>query len=285
MSNVVNMFAKANTVVAVNQDVVETIVSDHMKKAFTIKEEPIYLGNGSQVPSRKALYVDDKCVNIVADSYKVVQPKEVISTFEKTSGLNIDKVLTNPNTGAILIKSRMDNPYINGEEHTIDLTFYCGHDSKYRTLLSMQALRVACMNQMPAISANKGLWLMSEKHYRAFDLEKMRNLVEGLPLMITNFKAQYAALDDIQLSKKQFLELFVEHYKATDKQIDKMKEVYSFATGQREIKHETAYKAYNAVTYQLTHGGRKGVNGLEKNNIKNMNEAHSFFNVLTSLAA
>lgn len=258
-----------------------------MSHAFQIDERPIFStdenGMPIQIKNRKGLFVGNKNVNIVAPSYKIVQPADVIRTFENTSGLTIDRVLTNHNTGAILLKSSLENPFIDGEEHKIDLTFYTGHNGQYRTLLSLQALRVACFNQMPAIAGNKNLWLMSEKHYSSFNLEHMQSIIEQLPLMIANFKNQYVALKDINLSKKDFLELFATHYKATDKAIEKMSDVYSFARGQESLS-DNGYKAYQAITYDLTHNGRNGKNGLEKDNIKSMTEAHKFMQLLQSVA-
>lgn len=241
-------------------------------------------GNPFQVPNKKALIVDDQVINIVSDRYKVVQPSDVMRSFERTSGLTIDNVLSNPKTGGLLIKTRLASPKFLGEDHQIDLTFYTGHNGKYRTILTLQALRMACFNQLPAINSNKSLWLMNEKHYKDFDLLGMESLLDSIPLQLANFKSQYESLADISITKKQFLELFAEEKKATDKTIEEISSIYSFARGQRELSDNTAYKAYNAITYYNTHSKRASkTEQIERETFKNANDNHKFLNSMLAL--
>ena len=200
----------------INPDIEETIKAECKYKDFTtfnIIEESIYTVSAedriNQIPKKKALFVEDKCINIVGDKYKIVQPNDVIQAFQNSTGLTVDKILTNKNTGGLLLKSTLANPYLNGDEHKIDLTFYTGHNGQYRTFLSLQALRIACMNQLPAMNANKSLWLMNEKHYQSFSFDKLQKIIETLPLHMANFTNDYSKLIDIKITKKEFLELFV----------------------------------------------------------------------------
>jgi hypothetical protein len=260
-------------------------------KTFDIAEKDLFtIDNDTQVvtqiPKKKGLFVAEKCINIVADRYKVVQPNKVIEIFQNTTGLTVDKILTNPNTGGLLLKSTLSNPFLNGDEHRIDLTFYTGHNGQYRTFLSLQALRLACMNQLPALSKEKGLWLMNEKHYQSFSFDKLEAIIETLPLQLANFTNQYNQLSDIKITKKDFLEMFVQQYKvltdtkAGEKTINNISDVYSFAMGQSTITNDSAYKAYQAITFHNTHNGRNTANKVERDNITNMIDSQKWFGSL-----
>tara|TARA_R110002126_G_scaffold192495_6_gene340668 strand:+ start:499 stop:1470 length:972 start_codon:yes stop_codon:yes gene_type:complete len=273
---------------------VESVVDCKYKgfKTFDIAEKELFtIDNDTQaitkIPKKKGLFVAEKCINIVADRYQVVQPNKVVEIFQNTTGLTVDKILTNQNTGGLLLKSTLSNPFLNGDEHRIDLTFYTGHNGQYKTFLSLQALRLACMNQLPALSKERGLWLMNEKHYQAFSFEKLQGIIETLPLQIANFTNQYNQLSDIKITKKDFLELFVEQYKvlntkAGEKTMKNISDVYSFATGQDTIVNDSAYKAYQAITYQNTHNGRNTANKVERDNITNMIDSQKWFGNLLS---
>lgn len=252
-------------------------------KIFNIDEKPLFVeGSEIQVPNKKALLVNGKVINIVSDKYKVVQPSDVMRSFERTTDLTIDAVLSNTHTGGLLIKSRMMNPTINGEKHSIDLTFYTGHNGQYRTILSLQALRMLCMNQIPAISKNENLWLMNEKHYRDFDLQKMESLMDQAGHALIEWKQEYTGLLDIPLTARQFIELWQEETKATDKAVQKMADIYQFADGQSHL-GESVYKAYQAITYDLSHGRNSKIK-MEKENINNMATAKDWLTKLFEAA-
>ena len=300
-SNVINLFQKAavvnNPMVVVPQqtEVVKEPCKFEGFKTFEVEEKELYTvdpitGVIDVIPSKKGLFVEGKNINITSDKYKVVQPNQVIETFRNTTGLKIDNIITNTNTGGLLLKSTLDNPFLSGEEHKIDLTFYTGHNGQHRTFLSLQALRMACMNQLPALSANKNLWLMNEKHYSTFNFDRLKSLIEELPLHITNFKNDYSKLHDVKVTKKQFLELFIQQFKiqtetkAGEKVINNISDVYSHAQGQSQITNDSAYKAYHALTYNLTHNGRDTANAMERGIKNNMEISHKFFDSLLQVA-
>ena len=242
------------------------------------------------IPRRKALYVDDQCINIVSNRYKVVQPTEVVKTFESVSGLTVTNQLTNRNTGGLFLSSTIETKALCGEDHKIDVVFYTGHNGMYKTFLSMQAMRIACFNQLPAIAGNEDLFLISEKHFYDFDFKKLKKTLEGLPLHLSNFQVQYEMLKDIKYTRDQFLKDFIKFFKVQEEQKDKVSEkvvdMYQFAQGQDVLTNDSAYKAFQAVTYHLTHNGREKVkNRLETVNIKNQAKAHTWLDNLVSLAA
>lgn len=256
---------------------------------FTVNEKAIKTEDNVVIPGKKALLINEKCVNIVSNRYKVVQPTDVMETFQKMSGLTIDKVITNPNTGGLLLSSKLESTMLGGEEHAIDLTFYTCHNGSYKTFLSMQALRMACMNQLPALSSVQGLYLYATKHYNEVHMDDLKEIVETIPLHLSNFKAQYQGLHDIKFTKEAFLAEFVEHMKIQDEQkkdkvISKISDIYSFAKGQETLTNDSAYKAYQAVTYMNTHNVRKGKNVVETVNIKNQKDSFNWFETLSKAA-
>jgi len=286
-----------NNVIAFTTNTDTKVYSDEQQqleqstRLFHVDTERLLRPNGDIIPKRKGIFVEDTCVNVVSDRYKVVQPNEIVDTFTSATGLTIDSMLTNKAKGSLLIKAFLANPYIDGEEHRINLTFYTSHCGKYKTFLSMQALRMLCENQLPAITKDTGLYLMSSKHYSEFNFQELADTLETLPLHMKNFKDQYVELKDVTLSKKQFLELFVEQFKINTNStrgnniIEAMRYNYDNARGQRECPSDSGYKAYQALTYHLTHNGRDTVNKMEQQNIENMKRCFTLREAIMEAAA
>ena len=282
MSNVINFANFARKPIA---PVVAPVIEPpkpkiELEKLFTIEESPISDVNGV-IPGRKSLIINKKSINQVSEKYGIVQPRDVAQTFEKISGLSIDKLKMNPNTGGMLIGATLENTRIDGDAHNISLCFYTGHNSQYRTILTMQALRIACENQIPAMMADKSKFLISEKHYGDFDFARMKSTIESLPARIAAFKEKYAALKDVHLTKSQFIDLFIEFNKTVESRRDEVAahigNVYTSARGQDSLSDGNAYKAFQAITFDLTHNTRKCKNELEHHFMRNTATAEKWF--------
>lgn len=233
------------------------------------------------IPQKKALIVNNEVINIVSDHYKLVQPKQVVENLID-SGVVVDWVKTNTSTGGLLVKSFIDTFDIDGEKHRMDLAFYTGHNSKYRTILSFQLLRHKCDNQIPVLMKNKSNQIMSIKHFHEFNYETMKSKIDEAKLAFEVFCDQYKSLKDKRMSKKQFVEFYHSLTNASDRTLKRIDDVYSNAKGQ-DIP-DNAYKGLQAVTFDLTHNGRKGNQELENKNIKNMDFASKFITSLLEVA-
>ena len=245
-------------------------------RIFEVESLPISSRHG-EIADKKGLFVNGSCINIVSDRYKIHQPSEVYKTFEDLAtshGLNIDKVLTNPKNGGMLLSAHYADLKFLGEEHKASLVFYTSHCGKYRTFLTLDFLRVACFNQIPALYKNKQRHIISEKHYQnSLDIKSFEKVLESLPKQIQAHNEKVELLQQKHLSFDSFRDLYIQHKKldVEQKQFDsKMAEFkgrYFHAKGQNGL-GENAYKAWQAITYENTHGGRDTAMKMENNFIK-----------------
>jgi hypothetical protein len=254
-----------------------------IEKFFEIEEHPIFV-KGVEVPRKKALVVDDSLVNIVSTGYKVVQPRDVYESFSKVTGLTLDKVVTNPHTGALLLGSHIADS--TGYKH--DLVFYTGHNGKHRTLLTLQTLRLACMNQCPTLLGNTSQHLLSVKHLQFLDFNYLSKLIEEVPMMVSSFEARMEELSDLKISMADFVEMYLAENKVKEERRSKVAQeitnIYHGAQGQESLGTNTAIKAFNAITYLNTHKVRRTKTELETRYIKNMNDSFKWFDLLRDAA-
>ena len=231
---------------------------------FDVLEKPISSEYGI-IPNKKGLFVGGDCVNIVSDRYEVHQPREILEQFnqvaEKT-GLEVNRVITNPVNGGLLISAKYDNVSIVGESHDVNVTFYTSHCGKYKTFMSLDTLRLSCFNQVPVLFRNKERHIVSEKHYRnALNLDTIAAKLVHIPESVAAYNAKAETLLSKRLSMADFVEFFIEHQKLDrdakrfQSKVDELKAMYYSAPGQRHL-GENAYKAYQAVTFDNTHNGR-----------------------------
>lgn len=259
----------------------------HDEKLFDVIESQIKsTHNDSIIPDRKALYVNNKCVNIVSNSrYKVVQPKEIYNRFQQASHLEITKLVTNPNYGSLLLSASYGKISVGNDQHDLNLSFYTGHNNQYSTFTTLMGMRQACMNQLPAMIGAPSLYLMKCKHIQDFNFEELESIIETLPRRVANFQLQCQRLQESKLSFRDFLEAYVSFFKLEesakkDKAIASITDVYKKAQGQEIITDDTAYKAFHALTYDLTHNVKQTKNQLEKVNVQNQKIVYKFFDFL-----
>ena len=200
----------------------------------------------------------------VSDSYEIHQPSEIMATFQdvaEKTGLEIKNVLTNPNNGGLMISARYGKFNIgNNDPYDIDLVFYTSHCGKYRTFLTLNTLRLACMNQLPALYREKDRFIFAEKHYKnALDITMIKESLEYIPESINMFDARVNQLIDTKVTYKDFVEFYIQHFKLNrdakqfQNKIDSLAYIYNSAPGQKQITNDNAYKALNAITYIQTH--------------------------------
>lgn len=221
--------------------------------------------NGITIPNKRALMVDDKCVNIVSGAYEIHQPMAIYEQFQtvaQETGLQINGHLYNKNNGGLLISAKYQTAKIIGDSHDINLTFYTSHCGKYKTFLTMDLLRMACMNQVPALYGNKKRHLFAEKHYKnALDITLMGDLIAGIPQALANHIELMELLQSKSFTIDNFVEFAADHWnlkkeqKQFDSKVANLKAVYLNAQGQSTLGNN-AYKAFNAITYINTHNGK-----------------------------
>jgi hypothetical protein len=176
------------------------------------------------------------------------------------TNLEINRVLTNPTNGGLLLSAKFADTKIVGENHDVNVTFYTSHCGKYKTFLTLDLLRIACFNQVPCLYRNKQRHIFAEKHYQdALDINLMESMLEAIPGSVEAYNEKARQLKDTKLPFDSFRDYYVEHYKLKESQkqfdskVEKLREVYYNATGQRELASDSAYKAYQAITFFNTH--------------------------------
>lgn len=234
-----------------------------------VTSKEVYANGFGKIPGKRALMVgnegDQHCVNIVSDKYEIHQPVDIYRQFERVSnefGLTLNKTIFNPKNGGLLISANYKSGKIVGDDHDMNLTFYTSHCGKYKTFLTLDLLRIACMNQVPALYRNKDRHIFSEKHYRnALSIDLLGELLQDLPTAIETHHELMDTLRSKSFSKADFVEFAKDHWNLKKEQkqyqskMDKIIAAFDHAPGQSHLEN-SAYKAYNAVTYMNTHAIR-----------------------------
>lgn len=265
----------------------------HDQKMFDIESLPLSSEYGV-IPDKKGLFVNGKNINIVSHHYEIVQPKKVYETFvnvAESSGLTINKVLTNPANGGLMISALFDQVKITGEDHNVNLVFYTSHCGKYKTFLTLDMLRMACFNQVPCLYQNKDRFIFAEKHYKnALNIDLLQKYLENIPASVQAYNTKAEMLKDIKLSKADFVEWYKEQIKLSeaskqyDSKIANIANTYTFADGQEIAGDGTAWKAFNAITYMNTHQGRNTQFKEENKLIKGGNNSIEMMDQLLAMA-
>jgi hypothetical protein len=212
-------------------------------------------------PIKREIVVNGK----VSDSYEIHSPKEIAEAFERVASktqLEIQKVITNPHNGGLMISAKYDSVQFAGDDHDVNIVFFTSHCGKYKTFLTLQALRLQCMNQAPILSKGKDKHIFAEKHYKnSLDIALFENLLSGVPQSVTMYNARVENLLDGKMSYSDFAEWYIEHNKINreakqfDTNMSKVKEAY-FHNDNSKIADGTMYRAFHAITWLNTHGGR-----------------------------
>lgn len=267
--------------------------SSNVPQLFEVEKLPLS-GPYGQI-DKKGIFVKGKCINVVSDKYEIHQPQEIVDTFYKvveSHGLEVNRVIPNATNGGLLLSAKYADKKIGGEDHTVNLTFFTAHDGKRKTFLSLDTLRIACFNQVPALYRNKSRWLFSEKHYaNSLDMDLLGKLLTHVPESIEKHNEKIETLQNVKLSFSDFVGLWIDHYKQ-DKQakqfntkVEKLRSVYYNATGQRQVTNDTAYKAFNAMTFINTHDGRNTALKDQNSFIDGGNDSLEWMHELIELSA
>lgn len=247
------------------------------QEAFEIIESPI-TGPYGTIEGKKGLFVNEKNINIVSNKYEIVQPNDVMQRFNEVaqaSDLTINRTLLNPTNGGLMISALFETTKILGDDHHINLVFYTSHCGKYKTFLTLDTLRLACFNQVPALYKNKDRFIFAEKHYRnALDLNLVQETIANIPASVAAYNEKANILQDVRLSKADFVEWYIgqinlkETTKQFDSKVEQFKATYSQATGQGSLEDGTGWKALNAISFMNTHNGRNTANKAENTLLK-----------------
>ena len=236
---------------------------------FQVRTAALTAGGNIAMPNCRAIVVDPNngekefaLSNTVSAKYEVHQPSDILSQFESVAdatGLEIRHVLTNPLNASMLISARYQGTQFLNEDHDVNVVFYTSHDSKYPTFLTLQALRIACLNQAPML-AKGGKRLISEKHYRgALDIERVGSVLESVPASVMMYGLQCEQLADSSMKRDQFVEWYAETRKLDpksgryDSTIRKVKDAYD-APENSGVPTGTKYAGFHAITWLNTHG-------------------------------
>lgn len=268
-------------------------------KGYGIKDSKVFsvdslvLGSEEHGPieGKRGLFVGNKCINIVSDRYEVHQPTDIINSFTKVAdacNLKINKILTNPNNGGVLINAEYGGCKIAGEDHNAQINFFTSHCGKYRTIMSLDYLRMACMNQIPALYKAKEKHIFSLKHYKgSLDLGIIESQLSLIPEAIAEQCERATLLQQTPMSFNDFMDLFTDHAKLEptaaryDNKVNELRNIYNNEQGQTELSN-SAYKAQQAVTFYNTHAGRETSYKEENQLFTKRNDSLKFQEVLLS---
>lgn len=267
---------------------------------FEVSRGPVTLsGTDIVVPKKNAITVNGVPTgHMTSEKYAIHQPRDIFKSFQKVcrkTGLEIDekRSFLNPKNGGMILSAKYATKMLSTgkkrERNDFNIVFYTAHDGKYKTFLTIDVLRILCMNQAPALYRGKDNHVMSEKHYKdSLKLSTLESRLEGIEESVRMYQARMEQLCGTKMTFKAFKDFYIAHYGLNvesshfDGKMEKLEESYFGARGQDAIANDTAYKAYNAITYLNTHGG-SNTNGREENKLTT--KARDTSKVLTKLLA
>lgn len=266
----------------------------------TVDESPLYAPTGENgemlpQPGKKGLFVENAMINVVSENYKVVQPLQVVKQFmevAKQTDLKVNKILNNPNNGGLLISSTFEETRIAGEDHNVNVVFYTSHDGKYKTMLTLQTLRIACFNQVPTLYRDrKDNIIFSEKHYRnTLDVDLISKRLLDIPDAVQRYNEIANMLKSASMTKKQFIDFYINHAKIDTEaprsagKIAKIENIWQSGQGQELCGSDNMWRALNAVSYLNTHETKAGKFKNENVFLKNQQDTQEVINELVMLA-
>ncbi len=309
-SNVVSLFGTAPQapvtapVVAKPMIETETLVapsgltrsntSDYKRQAdemFTVEMGQL-TGPYGNVENKRGIFVNEQCINVVSPKYKMHQPIEIAQKFfdvADSHNLEVNRVLSNPKNGGLLLSAKYEQCKILGENHDINFSFYTSHCGQYRTFMTCDLLRIACFNQVPTLFAGKSRWIMSEKHYSPLDIDAIEEALITVPEVIYAYEQKAAKLKDMQFSMEDFIQFYIESYKVNTEakqfatKIEKLKNTYYNAAGQKQH-GANGYKAFQALTFLNTHNIKETAMIEENRLITNGNDSLKQLDRLLAIA-
>jgi len=287
MSNIISMFNKqaqaADTIIVPSSPATQKTV-----ELFTVDSLPLHSERG-QIENRRGLFVGRDCINFVSDRYEIHQPSEIYQEFvsvAQQTGLEVNRVLTNPKNGGLLLSAKYADCKIISENHNVNLTFYTSHCGKYKTFLTLDFLRVACFNQVPRLWKNNERHIFSEKHYNgSLDIKLIGSTLEAIPGIVASYNEEAGLLIEQRQNVDTFIDMCRKHYKMDvdgkqyQSKVDKLKSIYFTAPGQRELP-DSKYKAFQAVTFYNTHEGKNTMMKAERVYIEGSENSLKFAELL-----
>lgn len=238
-----------------------------------------------QIPKRKALIRSDTkdVLSIVSDTYKVVQPREVMYFFEDLITrlgfeMHTAGVLSDGNRVWALAKIGKDFT-LNGVDQVEGyLLFATSYDGKFSTTAQFTSVRAVCWNTLS--------WALAKGENQATGVVRIPHSAEYCPEDVkqelglmgdtgwVSFKDNVTKLADFKVTKRQAVEFFLEllgvdEDKASGRQLQSTKKLISFyesGPGSDFITSKnTTWGLINAVSYFTDHGRRAQTNGTRFN--------------------
>lgn len=252
---------------------------------FDVVRRPVFTlsENGEQIrlPKRRALIRSDNQhpLSVVGESYKVVQPKEVIEFFRtlveeagfemETAGALADgrRVWGLARTGQDFKLPGAANDRLNAY-----LLLATSYDAKFATTAQFTSVRVVCSNTL-GFALDEGeregqRHVFRVPHMQAFVPDEVKAQLGLIDVSWSKFTNDVEKLAQTSVSKKQAVEFFMElmgYDETADPQetiektytVKKLLECHETAPGQQlSTARDTAWGLVNAVTYFSDHSRR-----------------------------
>jgi phage/plasmid-like protein (TIGR03299 family) len=235
----------------------------------------------SVIPRKKVLLRSDTLdvLSVVSESYKVVQPKEVLYFFEsliKDAGfkMNTAGVLAGGKRVWALAETGREFAVKGLDRLGAYLLLATSFDGQFSTTAQFTSIRVVCSNTL-GFSLSKGenqeTGVVRIPHSTEFDATEVKGELGLLGDSWTGFENNVLRLADFRVSKRQAVEFFLELLGVTEEEavngqqlqtVKKLVAFYESGPGsQFASSQNTTWGLVNAVSYFTDHGRRAHNNG------------------------
>lgn len=240
---------------------------------WEIKDSPVVFNGNKKVPGHKVLYRSDTKdpLAIVTNSFKVVQPKEVVEFFRDLTELYQMKLTV---AGCLFGGKRFWATASSGlaanilpdDEVRGELLLMTGCDGKIATTAKFVSTRVVCNNTMVIAEKERGGRMVRTTHHRIFDPKQTKIDLGLISESWDAYLGKLKQLTAVKMTDDAANKFFINLIKTSKDDVETQDFTLRTNRAVEDLMHRlrfgqgadsgrgTAWNVLNAVTEKYTHG-------------------------------
>ena len=269
---------------------------------WTVEQTPVYMENGIEIPNYKANVrsMDNACLGIVTDRYKVVQNTEAFEFTDAIVGETEDGVVKYETAGSlcggkkIWLLAKMPTTKVLDDEVDPYMFFSNTHDGSGSIKVGMTPVRICCANTLAmALAGAKRSW--STKHVGDMQskLEEAKLCLSMADKYMQNLDIEADRLANAKLYKEQIDEILDEMFPIEDNDTDRKKQNVQSVKDSFYVAYfmpdilkfgESAWRAVNAMSDMVTHSTpKRNTKSYEENRWGKIMDGHAMMDQFVEL--
>lgn len=239
---------------------------------FTVEAQPVFLGNGIQVPKCKATVRTDNGIVLgtVGDRYEILQNQQAFAWFQPfvdNKLASIEHVGTLKNGQITFIQAKVETDPVEitaGDAVESYITLLNSHSGVTSVFAGFFPRRIFCTNQMPALKASKHLKVKHTKNVH-IAMDKIQQIMDlsNQEFLATTEQYRYLASKGVNKADlEKYVKLVFKKDENDDKEMreskyEQIESLFETGRGAKETPN-TMFKAFNAVNEYLNYEVGRG---------------------------